>query len=632
MYDAGDLVVNYLCNGSKHYRVFRDRYQLRTLIGLWREYVSREDRFNRYAEMTSHGPSHLESVATLVADLCLPTSFLTDSELFILLSLAYLHDVGLYETFDHYYSQPLLMRQIHGSLSMQRILRERDLLLPTLDNDEVNIIALLSSYHQSSAALSEEDLKNVPSAKRLRQPQASAADLRINNLKVHPTLEEVLRVETRNGASLFSLKQLPDPVCPFLVASLIKLLDGCDFQATRVGSIESLIRNLERNMSHARRSERIMEDCSPASPSHIRAEVEKAFFGESHFHFLRNLLIEKTLIVNYSRHRVGVVIKLAELNHIVTTCRLLVQRLKGNDPTTDDTLERMTRILDTLESYNRNPLMTVCKELGVANDDHSADEFRVDIPAGDAGNPNIVHFLIAKKYIERELRALNLALQSPDGDKTYHYCTCCTRSASCGLKGRRLPSFKDDKGDWDVTTYEPLKHVKMLGHVPSLTLKGNVQQIRAPYQRKDVEKYLVKIIKKNKQVILYGPHGRGKTSTTVAVTRILAGYRLQNILWHHVDDGKTQNADFICALARFFAANGDFSLQNLIHRECITKTHELFALSLLASGRLASQATKCVLCIDNLVVYQFDLSNKATISRISHTWSVNPAAIAGVLG
>jgi CHAT domain-containing protein len=86
MPNATDVLVTRLCGHGPAKRAFRDHYDLPSLVSLWRSYVAREDKFNRYAEMTSHGPSHMAGVATLVASLSPQNGFLTDSEVFVLLA------------------------------------------------------------------------------------------------------------------------------------------------------------------------------------------------------------------------------------------------------------------------------------------------------------------------------------------------------------------------------------------------------------------------------------------------------------------------------------------------------------------------------------------------------------------
>lgn len=65
MPNATDVLFARLCSRGPTRRAFRDDYDLPNLVSLWRSYVAREGKFNRYAEMTSHGPSRLEGVTLL---------------------------------------------------------------------------------------------------------------------------------------------------------------------------------------------------------------------------------------------------------------------------------------------------------------------------------------------------------------------------------------------------------------------------------------------------------------------------------------------------------------------------------------------------------------------------------------
>jgi len=177
--------------------------------------------------MTSHGPSHLEGVAGLVAELTLPFrkgGGLNDSEMFVLKAMAHLHDIGMYSTYDPHFAQPFRIRDIHGYLSREAILRDAALLFPGVtDANAITLIALLCSYHQGRAALSDEDLEKKPQGKRMRIPLAH---------RIHGTEEEVpdeeggfvqwslereLKHAHARGEHLFSLRHVGEDICPFLL-------------------------------------------------------------------------------------------------------------------------------------------------------------------------------------------------------------------------------------------------------------------------------------------------------------------------------------------------------------------------------------------------------------------------------
>jgi len=619
---ASDVIVRYLCERSQKWRVFRDDYQVEMLISRWRNYIVREDRFNRYAEMTSHGPSHVEGVATLVADLAIPTSFLTDSELLVLFAMAYLHDIGMYHTFDRYYTQPMTIRNIHGPLAMQRILREPHLLLPTLAPDEVRLIALLCSYHQGKAALSDEELASIPPDKRMRFPsEGSGADLLA--LPEQPSLQRQIETAHQQGVQCFSLKHVQDAICPFLLTTLLKLLDGCDFQASRTGSVEELLRHADRNRSHVLRSARIMKDCPCDSSSYARAEIERDFFDGSVFHLLRNLLIERTFIVSTSdAHRVEIVIKPANPDDVLDVCKRIVEP-SGTFPfIEDDTLRHYRQTLEVLRRYQKDPLRTVSQDLKKDPKDDSVKEWNVSVPPDRQGDRRTAHALVARKYIEKELNAVGKALRSPEGKETYHYCGVCPNKGSCPLEHREIPSFNDED-TWNVVMFDPKEHLHTLVGVQSLTRVSDGPNLREMFRRRDTEKALVREIESSKQMLLYGPHGRGKTVSGASLIRDLVHGNEQHRMWYTVEGGPDQIEGFIRSLARFLASNGEFSLENFIRGEHITHKHTSYALNLLASGRLSSRGeAHLALGIDN--VNQLTVTSRPFFKRaVEHFICVN---------
>jgi putative nucleotidyltransferase with HDIG domain len=571
---------------------------------MWRNYVAREDRFNRYAEMTSHGPWHLEGVATFVSTLASMKGFLTDSEAFVLLAAAYLHDVGMYETGDRFYSRPMQMRAIHGALSMGRVRRERHLLLPTLHDDEVELIATLCSYHQKWAALSKEDWETFffEDGKWMRLPpqdeENGSDDIDPSKLAPQRSLQQRLVDLTHEGRRPFALKGVGDKgICPFLLATLLKLLDGADFQVSRAGSLEALLRHADRNISHARRSGMIMEHTrGSGSPTYMRATTEKRFFEGSQFHFLRNLLIEQSLLIPDGKDRVEFVLKPADPDDLLYSCRRIVVPMEKNGKTPH---RRYGVHMDTLERYLDNPVGTIranLKRLGWKDKDIEGflGEWRGLERPGEGKRS--FHFLVGRKYIEKELQAVADALVSPTTDTEYHYCSVCPNQKDCDLKHRRIPSFQDDNGEWNVKEYEAHVHAPKLVHVPHLAPTRN--RLERVNQRDQSVDDVVHAIRKDKQLLLYGPSGRGKEKLARLAIRKLTNNEGQRILWHTVKRGEGQVARFIKDLAQFLACNGNFALQNLIRGEAITPLHEDYALRALSLAQLHTRDNNVVFCID----------------------------------
>ncbi len=604
MEHASDLIVKYLCTKSAHARAFRDGYQVPSLLELWRNYVSREDRFNRYAEMTSHGPCHMEGVAALVADLALPyrtgrsrtTTFLNDSELFVLLAVAHLHDVGMYCTFDEYYDSPMMIRTIHGFLSTRTVLRESHLLLPTLEPAETRLIALLCAYHQGKAALSEADLLALAQEKRMKVPQMEGFTRAFTE---HPSLQRALEDACRQGSDPFTLSRTGEAICPFILATLIKFLDGCDFQASRVESIEAVFRHADRNQSHVARSRQMLCDTTPGTPTYQRTSKELDFFRGSVFHFLRNLLIEKTLMLtDPATQHARIVIKPADFDATVRLARMMIDAM-GQLPgvSSDGTVQRLHATLSLLQHYQQDHLATMAAALEVEPMHESLREWQV---AG-AGAPSLdqqdAHFLVARNYIARELTAVQAALASPSADREYHFCACCPARATCSLKHRPIPSFQREDGLWDITPYQQGDQVQ-LPQLPSLGGVRSVKQPSAVGQPSSVQQ-LVTAMQARKRVLFYGPQMRNKMEIATTAVRKHVNDHPAQILAHVISDDTAQHEALIHAFAGFFAIQGEFSLANFIRGGTITPIHEQAVLDLLRSGLLAGRKQRYALVLEN---------------------------------
>ena len=593
-----DTIVQYLIQKSKFYSIFRDHYQVDTLIGLWRNYISQEDKFNRYAEMTSHGLSHIESVATLVADLVLPNHFLTDSELFVLTAIAHLHDVGMYQTFDPYYSQPMMIRHLHGVLSRNRIERETQQILPTLHSDEVHLIALLASYHQGKAALSEDEKIKQPIRKRMRMPVLGTPDdIPRQELPEQPSLEFFLKEATKQGNHCFSLKEIQDPICPFLLGILLKFLDGCDFQASRTGSVETLLRHVDRTRSHLVRSELLLQDCEPDSPSYLRTKQEIDFFGGSDFHFIRNLLIERTFIISDAENnRAKIVTKPVDPDEIMDVCERILASIQPDSK--DITVKSMLSSLEILSQYQKDPMTTMRNCFGEKVDEGFLEEWKVDVPKEKKGDKKSVHAMVVIKYVERELNAVAHALKGTE-EGEFYYCRVCPNRSSCSLKKRRIPDFGNTGDGWNVEMFERDRHLDSLIKLPYLKGSPDLPRFSNIFKRPNAEKFVGSKIGKEKQLLLFGPSGRGKSYLVRSVAQDLVRGNFTNLFWFKVPREGDQIDRFFRVFAECLATNGEFGLENLIRDEHITFRHRDYLLDWIQQGPLRKHEGHFVLCVDD---------------------------------
>lgn len=588
-----DPLIDFLVRKSPHYRAFRDYYHAPDLVTHWRNYAAREDRFNRYAEMTSHGPSHLDGVAGLVTQFCLPFragGALNSSEMFVLYALARLHDVGMYTTFDPHFDQPFRIRDIHGYLSRGTLLRESAALFPGVaDRAAIQIIALLCSYHQGKAALSDAELHRTP--KPVRLPAAHAlhgVEDTSGGEFVQWSLERELKFADAHGVDLFHLAGTGEEICPFLLGALIKLLDGCDFQSARIGSIEAVFRHADRNRSHLARTNAILAHAVPGSASAKRASVEHGFFAASIFHFLRNLMIERTLILPAAPSVLQIVIKTAGREDVRAQADALIESMAAPEcGTPSETQLRFENVRDLVAAYIENPVRVMCRELGCNPDDPRLHEWAADD-----------HYLIARSYIHREYTAVRHALQGPRG-KDWPYCRVCPREAVCSLKNREWPSLEGPDGLCNTAAYEHRTHSQVLAAQPHLSYKLPFVKMDGHVARLPEENACMDLLGKGKPVLIFGPHGRGKSGLLEGIAR-RAQSAVPSVFHFRFDrHDPDQVANLITGFARFLAARGDFLLGNIIQDEVIGSRHETALLRTLSGGRAGHRNEPLLLCLDD---------------------------------
>lgn len=171
---------------------FKSIYDIDNLFRTWSNYIQRESFFNRYPEMTNHGIEHIENVVSIIAQIALPFSdipqerqqgpnaqvpLLNRSEIFCLAAAGWLHDIGMYVTEnDPESDDPDLVRDVHGRLSMTKIILERDTLFPGCSEADVRLIGSILAYHQSKAPF-DMKAKNEVIEKRLKDGKPPITNL-----------------------------------------------------------------------------------------------------------------------------------------------------------------------------------------------------------------------------------------------------------------------------------------------------------------------------------------------------------------------------------------------------------------------------------------------------------------------
>ena len=608
-----DHLIDYLNAKSRHYRAFRDQYRVDDLVTNWRNYTAREDRFNRYAEMTSHGPSHLEGVAGLVAEFTLPFrkgGCLNDSEMFVLKAMAHLHDIGMYTTYDPHFVDPFRIRKMHGYLSREAILRERALLFPQVaDTAAIELIALLCSYHQGSAALSDAELAAQPERKKIRVP----ADHRIHGTEeiedvviepetntrercfVQWSLERELKYASAKGENLFRLSNVGEDICPFQLGALIKLLDGCDFHSARIGSIESVFRHADRNRSHLQRTKLIQEECLPNSQSYKRAKDELKFFAAGIFHLIRNLMIERTMILT-SEGSLQIVIKPAPFADVQGRADALIESMGAMAWGESETQNRLREVCEIVSRYIADPIATLCSVLNVEPGDGQLAEWDIrNVPPDPCDN---VHYLGARKYIHREYNDVRHAMAGPKG-KDWPYCRVCANSDNCSLKERAWPVMESADGLCSVAAYESGKHGPLLAGSPHFAYRSDLSLPKGQFQRAGEQNRILKELTERKQLLIAGPEGRGRSTLLAAIAKDLSSSETPTVFSFLFSDGEDQIPSFIRSFASFLAARGDFLLSNVIVDEQPSSKHETALLSILRAGRPEHRGQRLLLCLDD---------------------------------
>ncbi len=256
-----------------------------SLIPRWKNFFTFQvDRFDRYPEMITHGSTHICNVLTLAAEMLVPilesdkkSPPMSGEELFLLIASIFLHDIGMADVARRS-QRPDEVRKRHSVLSGEMIRsrfrrgdRSAANLLPTFEhNDEVDVVAEICIHHQSKAPIAKVDRRKGNTA---------------------PTLEELLDLHEHLGH--FNGKSID--IC--FVTALLRVLDACDVQYSRAGSVfitESKIRNNERLRWECRDREAL----STGELRDFFRHYENYLSEQETQHFPKHSVIQKVWIID----------------------------------------------------------------------------------------------------------------------------------------------------------------------------------------------------------------------------------------------------------------------------------------------------------------------------------------------
>jgi hypothetical protein len=318
-----------------------EKYKIRSiLIPRWKNFLSRHvDRFDRYPEMVTHGSTHICNVLSLAENMFYPDfisrkkhpSYFSGEELFLLIAGIFLHDIGMADISYGSVWNIQDIRRNHSVLS-GKILKYRfkdirskrfkelntENLLPTFqDENEVDTLAQICIHHQSKAPIAENQIKKGKSTA--------------------PSLEYLCKFNTHlelfNGKSIDIKK----------ITALLRVLDACDNQYSRAGSIFIVNDKIDNNS-------RMQEECE-----------EKKRYARDDL---------KTFFENYQKY-----LKDQEIEHFPKHCVIqrvwIVEREIVYKPISDLELELLTTVLPKTatkrETFVRDFLEDVEEEIHVCN-------------------------------------------------------------------------------------------------------------------------------------------------------------------------------------------------------------------------------------------------------------------------
>jgi hypothetical protein len=525
-------------------REFRRHYDAEPLFHQWDNYVNRVSFFNRYPDMTDHGPSHANSVVGLVAQLALPPrdgqekSPLNASELFCLTGAAWLHDIGMYTTGELDVFDPESIRKRHCCLSRDKMREERDILFPGLPKGDVDIISSIAAYHQSRTALDDDHRATL-------EGKAAEKGVKLELVEGMPTLAEELR-QLGWPESIASLEWLlgPEgraggpatfrqPIRVKLLAALVRLLDQCDIQMIRAGNLDFLMRRVDRSNQLRSFYESLVKAIGPTPPEEdgrkllARLSKEVGYFSETHDYYLRDFWVERTFITAVPGPAGGG----KEPRSVAATRRIYI---KMND---EAGIRAQLGLIPTSLEATKKRVLDATKTL-----DHYLDH--------------------ATHYVRKELDLLQEPYLTP-----------------AGLRFEVHPYPGDPKE----------RHGLQRAIRSRSPYREEFPKPPEVFEREDHPVRLAERLgsgKDGRVLVVYGPRGRGRRQLVRSLAEAYLQKRghgeLSKIFWHVVEEG-SQVQDAVHDAGAYFASLGEYALFNVVHEEgLVGDKHVRFCLDLLA--------------------------------------------------
>ena len=275
------------------------------LIPRWKNFLSMHvDRFDRYPEMITHGSTHVCNILFLASELLRPPlkawkknrktpKPINSEELFLLIAGIFLHDIGM-ATVGWQGNNFHDLRKKH-SVRSGEMLRERaqqntvedENLLPGFSTRDVNVIVEVVTHHQSSAPLEKKQVTKKSTFRSLEE-----------SVNKDPNLKFFFRGK----------------IDIFFVTALLRVLDACDTQYSRTGSVFVTgikIRNNKRLMKEIKEEIGLLESVLPLLSrtsnerewGAVRGKIDdykvhlKYLKNQKDVHFPRHSVIQKVWII-----------------------------------------------------------------------------------------------------------------------------------------------------------------------------------------------------------------------------------------------------------------------------------------------------------------------------------------------
>lgn len=497
-------------------------YDVESLFHQWENYVERLSFFNRYPDMTDHGPAHVNNVIAMVAQVAQQVKngkpVLSPSEVFCLTAAAWLHDIGMYATGDtgpDDVYDAMTIRKRHSVISRDRIREERHIMFPDVPREDVWLISAIPAYHQSRTVLDDAHRKAIleRDAKKGKK-----SDL----VEDMPTLEQELASQGWSGGiaylarvreELESGERLDgEKIRVKLLAALLRLLDQCDIQMNRAGNLDFLVRRVDRSLQQQNTYKQLLAAIPEDPLSRVRSRVqgEVDFFGETLSHYLLDFWIEKTFILDGR-----IYVKVNQQEYFAEQIELVPESL------------RHARGLVEQHTKERKH-----------------------------------YFEKAKAYIEKELELVQPIL------------------AEAGMKMEVLPfpSAAQKQRQIETSSRRRAPHPATLPPVPKeWAEQAHTAQLARQFWPAGATRVLV---------VSGPPGRGKKQVVRSLLREVLkpTDLALETSVWWNVIEKGTQVADAVHSAAQFLAAHADFALENVFHEESlVTNRHVDFCLHTLQS-------------------------------------------------